>query len=148
MTDRPRFDVDDTTSSYSPPPSSRPRWVDQGWGTGATKAVQAPQGPSNAGPPTGAGGPPPGAGGPPPAGTPHWYDPTWQSTVPAAPKGGSSPTPPRPSAPAPSRGARGSVGMLGLVSVALVAGIAGAMITVGALGAGGYLAQPGTAAGP
>jgi S1-C subfamily serine protease len=32
MTDRPRFDAEETTSSYSPPPDNRPRWaVEQGW---------------------------------------------------------------------------------------------------------------------
>ena len=32
MTDRPRFDVDDTTTSYTPPPQPRPAWQhDQRW---------------------------------------------------------------------------------------------------------------------
>lgn len=32
MTDRPRFDVDDTTTSYTPPPQPRPDWqYDQRW---------------------------------------------------------------------------------------------------------------------
>ncbi|MFN8622867.1 MAG: trypsin-like peptidase domain-containing protein [Chloroflexota bacterium] len=131
MTDRPRFDVDDTTSSYSPPPSTRPRWVDQGWGAAAPgSAPTAQKAPVN-----------PGNPGTPPAGTPHWYDPTWQSAS-AAPVGGgpSQPVPAAPpsaSAPRPPR--RAGVGMGGLVAVALVAGISGAVITVGVLGAGGYL---------
>ena len=60
MTDRPRFDAEETTSSYSPPPDNRPRWaVEQGW------VPPQPQTP------------------------PHWIDPSWdqglQAPVPAAP---------------------------------------------------------------
>lgn len=43
MIDRPRFDVDDTTTSYSPPRTDRPRWVDQGWGTPQPAQSQTPQ---------------------------------------------------------------------------------------------------------
>ena len=43
MIDRPRFDVDDTTTSYSPPPADRPRWVDQGWGAAPQAQPQTPQ---------------------------------------------------------------------------------------------------------
>jgi len=128
MTDRPRFDVDDTTSSYSPPPSTRPRWVDQGWGT--TSGAPAP------------------AGTPPPAGTPTWYDPTWQtareggSGKPVKDPGPSRQTP----SPAPSNsggGGRGR-GVLGTTAVALFAGVAGAALTVGVLGAGGWIVRPST----
>ena len=48
MTDRPRFDAEETTSSYSPPPDNRPRWaVEQGW---VPPQPQTPQ---------------------------HWIEPTW-----------------------------------------------------------------------
>jgi serine protease Do len=48
MTDRPRFDADETTSSYSPPLDERPRWaVEQGW---VPPEPQTPQ---------------------------HWIEPTW-----------------------------------------------------------------------
>jgi serine protease Do len=48
MTDRPQFDADDTTNSYSPPPENRPRWaVEQGW---VPPQPQTPQ---------------------------HWIEPTW-----------------------------------------------------------------------
>jgi serine protease Do len=60
MTDRPRFDADETTSSYSPPPDDRPRWgVEQGW---VPPQPQTPQ---------------------------HWIEPTWsqglQAPVPVPP---------------------------------------------------------------
>jgi S1-C subfamily serine protease len=74
MTDRPRLDVDDTTSSYSPPPSARPRWVDQGWGAASSSTP---------------------GGSPRSAGTPHWYDPTWQSGGGGDRTGGSSTPRPR-----------------------------------------------------
>ena len=38
MTDRPRFDVDDTTASYSPPPSVGPRWARPGLGRSGAAA--------------------------------------------------------------------------------------------------------------
>jgi 2-alkenal reductase len=117
MTDRSRFDVDDTTSSYSPPPSSRPRWVDQGWGT-----TSAPGGTPPNSPPT-----------QPPAG--------------AATRPPSAPPPARPAANGrggkPAGGQRRGLGIVGVAGVALVAGVAGAALTVGALGAAGYLATPG-----
>ena len=129
MTDRPRFDVDDTTSSYSPPPSTRPKWVDQGWGAGSGAAA------------TGQSGVTPGTGGVPVAGTPTWYDPAWQTGRESS--GGRSGRPPVPPAP-PS--ARRGPGMLAIAAVALLSGVVGAALTVGALGAGGYLVKGG--AGP
>jgi S1-C subfamily serine protease len=48
MTDRPRFDAEETTSSYSPPPDDRPRWAaEPGW---VAPQPQTPQ---------------------------HWIEPTW-----------------------------------------------------------------------
>ncbi len=129
MTDRPRFEVDDTTSSYSPPPSTRPRWVDQGWG-----AASGSPGP---------------AGSTPPAATPTWYDPTWQTAREDGsgrkPDKGSRPA--RPSAPPPPSTPRRGAGLVGMAAVATGAGVMGAMLTVGILGAGGYLAQPGGVTG-
>jgi 2-alkenal reductase len=117
MTDRPRFDVDDTTSSYSPPPSSRPRWVDQGWGTTSAPAA----------PPTGTSTPPGGTAVRPPGPPP----PTGRA-APGGRGGGRS----------GSNGRRG-IGVVGAVGIATFAGIAGAALTVAALGAAGYLVAPG-----
>ncbi len=67
MTDRPRFDAEETTSSYSPPPDNRPRSaVEQGW---VPPQPQTPQ---------------------------HWIEPTWNQglqapvplPVPAKPRRG------------------------------------------------------------
>ena len=53
MIDRPRFDADDTTTSYSPAAAAdRPRWVDR---VGAACAASTP----------------------PPQTPQHWFDPTW-----------------------------------------------------------------------
>ena len=54
MTDLPRYDAEDTTSSYSPPPPDRPRWaLDQAWGN------PEPQTPA------------------------HWFEPSWSYQPPA-----------------------------------------------------------------
>jgi S1-C subfamily serine protease len=65
MTDSPRFDAEETTSSYSPPPDNRPRWAaEQGW---VAPQPQTPQ---------------------------HWIEPTWNQglqapqTAPSRPRRG------------------------------------------------------------
>ena len=49
------WDVDDATSSYTPPRSERPRWVSQGWGTSQQPRPQTPE---------------------------HWFDPATQRATP------------------------------------------------------------------
>ncbi len=123
--DRPRFDVDDTTTSYSPPRADRPRWVEQGWGSGASTA-QA----------TGSSGSTSSGGTSSSVGPQHWFDPS--STPPA----GSSPPPPPPSARPPSSdGSRPSRGALvaGAAALAFVSAGLASGGTYGLLAMGGYL---------
>ncbi len=122
MTDQPRPDADDATSSFSPPPSGRPRWVDQGWGT-----------------PTG------GAGGghpAPSAGAPTWYEPAGPAGGPRGSVGpGHSPDAHRGTS---SAAAGRGVGLASVAGIAVLAGVVGALLTVGILGVGGFLGAPGT----
>jgi S1-C subfamily serine protease len=117
--DQPLFEVDDTTTSYSPPRAERPRWVDRG----------RPASPL------------PATGGPVTA--QHWFDPdggpATEQHRPAPSSTGSTPR---------WRDARlrGPL-VAGGVAIALVsAGLASAG-TVGLLAVGGWLGEPDTAGG-
>jgi serine protease Do len=87
VTDRPSLDVDDATSSYTPPRSERPRWVSQGWGTGQQPRPQTPE---------------------------HWFDPATQG---AAPHGSPISLEPAPSSRSDRSARGGVVAGMVLVSV-------------------------------
>ncbi len=109
--DRPLFEVDDTTTSYSPPRAERPRWVDQGRPDPA--AV------------TGV-----------PAAAPHWFDPDTGRTVPRS----TVPDPARSAAssprPARSPSIAGGLGIGVLSAVAASALTVGVLAMGGWLGRG------------
>jgi 2-alkenal reductase len=136
--DRPQFEADDTTTSYSPPRTDRPRWVDQGWGNPGTTS-----GAAHAGRLAGAGDATSNAR------PQHWFDPT-SSSGPPAHVGQPSASPKRSGGGSrPSRGALvAGAAALAFVSAGLASGG-----TYGLLAMGGYLdrgtggaGDPGTSA--
>jgi S1-C subfamily serine protease len=109
--DRPQFEADDTTTSYSPPRADRPRWVEQGWGSTVPASTTTS-----------------------PATPQHWFDPTSGPGPNSQPKPAAPRKPVEPSLP-PGRGPLIVAGLLlALVSAALASGG-----TFGLLAAGGYL---------
>jgi serine protease Do len=118
--DQPLFEVDDTTTSYSPPRAVRPRWVDRGR---PEPAAQVPAGTQVT--------------------AQHWFDPE-AASIPTPVRD------PRPSSPRrwtvprrPGGPLRGSMVAGGVVIALVAAGIASAG-TVGLLAMGGWL-EPSTA---
>jgi serine protease Do len=120
--DRPQFEADDTTTSYSPPRTDRPRWVDQGWGSTVPAGTSATPG------------------------TPqHWFDPT----AGPGPSGqlSAAPAARKPAGPSLPQG-RGPV-IVGGILLALVSAALASGGTFGLLAAGGYLdGGDGAAASP
>jgi len=121
--DQPLFEVDDTTTSYSPPRAARPRWVDRG-------RVDAPA---------------------PMAGTQvtsqHWYDPEVAHTRSG---GGGGSEPGRSSASRPLAKGRARVRaplIAGSVALALVVAAVASAGTVALLAAGGWLVDPASVGG-
>lgn len=115
--DRPQFDADDTTTSYSPPRADRPRWMEPGWGGGAPANGQPASAASNGGV----------------VRPQHWFDPTTATTpVPSPPP---APTRPAPRAAGPGRGSL----VAGGAAIAVVAAALASGGTYGLLAVGGYL---------
>lgn len=111
--DRPQFEVDDTTTSYTPPRSERPRWVDQGRSAGTPNPSGVPQ-PS----------------------APHWFDPESGRAAPPP----SAPT--DVARPSTSRSASGRGPSLGSgLLIATIAAVTASALTVGILAAGGWLGR-------
>ncbi|MFN8517944.1 MAG: trypsin-like peptidase domain-containing protein [Chloroflexota bacterium] len=117
MKDQPRFEVDDTTTSYSPPRTVRPRWVDGGRMDASTQLA----GDQVLGQ--------------------HWYDP--HGSTDRAPHGRSAPAPP---SEARGPRARGPL-VVGAVALAGITAVVAAIGTVGFLAAGGWLGDGGQMAG-
>lgn len=123
--DQPRFEVEDTTTSYSPPRAMRPRWVDRG-------RMEAPAQTAGA-----------------QVTAQHWFDP--QGTAQRQGHGPDKPAPPLP--PSASREhhsggpSRRTPLVVGGVAVGLVAAVVGSAVTVGLLATGGWLDDPATHGG-
>lgn len=113
MKDQPLFEVDDTTTSYSPPRAARPRWVDQG-------RVQAPV------PAIGA-----------QVTAQHWYDPE-AARAPSEDRGSPSPR----AAAGPRRRSDRRPLLVAAIGVAVVSAIVAVIGTLGFLAAGGWLGDP------
>jgi S1-C subfamily serine protease len=121
--DQPLFEVDDTTTSYSPPRGVRPRWVDRG----RPQPAQVPAGTQ--------------------VSAQHWFEPDAGRAVPSVDPREPSPrpTPSRPVMPGGGR-ERGTLLAAG-IAIALVSGGLASAGTVGLLAAGGWLGTPGGGAG-
>jgi len=118
--DQPLFEVDDTTTSYSPPRAVRPRWVDRG-------RVDAQPQPHDG-----------------QALTQHWFDPTATKAGAAGP--GAASSAPRATPASRSGRARGAI-VVGAVVLAVVSAMVAAVGTVGFLAAGGWLGGTGKVGG-
>jgi S1-C subfamily serine protease len=116
--DQPLFEVDDTTTSYSPPRTVRPRWVDAGR---AEAAAQLPAGPQVT--------------------AQHWFDP--EPSTAQAPARDARPSSARGwSAPRRTGGPGRTRLVAGGVALALMAAGVASAGTVGVLALGGWLDHP------
>lgn len=123
MKEQPLFEVDDTTTSYSPPRAVRPRWVDRG-------RVD-----------------PPALDGAPVA-TQHWYEPGAARALSGHGMGDASSGPAMPRRPRAGGPARTRAPLIaGGVAVALVSAAIASAGTVGLLAVGGWLGDPGSVGG-
>lgn len=122
MKDQPLFEVDDTTTSYSPPRTPRPRWVDRG-----RMDAQAQT-----------------AGGP--VISQHWYEPEAVRRPSVGTRSTSGPQTAQRSPGGIAARPRAPL-VMGAVAVALVSAAVASVGTVALLAAGGWLGEPGKVGG-